>query len=307
MLRPEADDAEARDRYPSRLPSGSPERLLARGAPAVWSGPGARGPLEATELARFERDGFLTWPSFFGEPTVASLRDELEAQLASASPGDPHVVLEPDSDHVVRSIFAVHRRSDPFARLARDPRLVAIARQILGGDVYLHQARLNLKPGFDGHPFWWHSDFETWHSEDGMPAMRCVSCVIALSEITEHNGPLLLVPGSHQVFVSCVGETPEDHHTMSLRAQTVGVPSRAAVTQLVSRFGIAAPKGPAGTVILFDCNLMHGSAGNITPSPRPHLFFVYNAVANRLGRPPSGRAPRPEHIATRETFEPLGD
>jgi hypothetical protein len=48
--------------------------------------------------------------------------------------------------------------------------VVGPARQLLGSDVYVHQSRVNFKPGFNGQDFYWHSDFETWHAEDGMPA-----------------------------------------------------------------------------------------------------------------------------------------
>ncbi len=296
----------SRTSYPSRLPAGEQERFLPRDVPTVWT-EGARGPLEARELVRFANDGYHCAPSFFAPGDVVSLQTELDAQLAWASdhPDDPRLVFEPGDDHALRSIFAVHELSDRFAALARDPRLLGIARQILGDEVYLHQTRLNLKPGFDGKEFWWHSDFETWHHEDGMPTMRCFSCVVALSEITDHNGPVLFLPGSHETFVGCVGETPAENHQTSLRAQTVGVPSRAAIRTLVDRHGLVAPKGPAGTVILFDCNLMHGSGGNVTPLPRHHLFFVYNAMSNRVVDPLSAPQPRPEHVATRAHIAPL--
>ena len=55
---------------------------------------------------------------------------------------------------------------------------MTIAEQILGSQVYIHQSRVNLKPGFKGKEFYWHSDFETWHIEDGMPRMRALSCSI---------------------------------------------------------------------------------------------------------------------------------
>jgi ectoine hydroxylase len=108
--------------------------------------------------------------------------------------------------------------------LTRDPRILAKAREILGGDVYIHQSRINYKPGFRGKEFYWHSDFETWHVEDGMPRMRAVSCSIALTPNYEFNGPLMLVPGSHRYFLSCVGETPEEHYKESLKKQEIGVP-----------------------------------------------------------------------------------
>lgn len=76
----------------------------------------------------------------------------------------------------VRSIFEVHRLSAAAARLAADDRVAGAARQILGSEVYLHRTRVDLKPGLGGDGFYRHSDFETWHAEDGMPAPRAVSC-----------------------------------------------------------------------------------------------------------------------------------
>jgi ectoine hydroxylase len=192
-----------------------------------------------------------------------------------------------------------------FGRLASDARLVNIARQILGDEVYIHQSRLNLKPGFLGKEFYWHSDFETWHVEDGMPRMRAVSCTILLTENNEFNGPLMLIPGSHKHYISCVGETPSDHYKQSLQKQEYGVPDPTSLEFLVERGGIQAPKGPAGSVVLFDCNTMHGSNSNISPYPRSNLFVVYNSLENALGKPRFGLNPRPEYIATREDVRPL--
>jgi ectoine hydroxylase len=62
--------------------------------------------------------------------------------------------------------------------------------------------------------------------------------------------------------------------------------------------------GPAGSATFFDCNMMHGSNGNITPSPRVNLFLVYNSVDNALVEPFAAPAPRPTFIASR-TFEPV--
>ena len=72
-----------------------------------------------------------------------------------------------------------------------------------------------------------------------------------------------------------------------------------------SQGGIATAKGPAGKVVLFDCNAMHGSNSNITPLPRSNVFLVYNSVSNRLVTPFGGKSPRPEFVATRKTFKPI--
>jgi ectoine hydroxylase-related dioxygenase (phytanoyl-CoA dioxygenase family) len=150
--------------------------------------------------------------------------------------------------------------------------------------VYLHQSRLNYKPGFTGKEFYWHSDFETWHAEDGMPRMRAISASILLTDNDALNGPLMLMPGSHRTFVACAGETPDDNHKIVAQEAGVGVPSHdSADPDGPNRFGIDYAAGKAGTVVLFDCNTLHGSNGNITPFPRSNAFFVYNAWSNKVG------------------------
>jgi ectoine hydroxylase len=74
---------------------------------------------------------------------------------------------------------------------------------------------------------------------------------------------------------------------------------------MVKRGGIQAPKGAAGSVLLFDCNTMHGSSSNISPFPRNNLFFVYNSTDNILGNPRCGLTPRPEFIASRQNVSAL--
>jgi ectoine hydroxylase len=238
------------------------------------------------------------------DETASLLREAKRLAVESGRKQRVEAVYEPDSSDV-RSVFRVHGLSKVFNRLMRDGRLLDVARQILGSEVYVHQSRLNLKPGFAGKEFYWHSDFETWHVEDGMPSMRAVSLSILLTENTAVNGPLMLLPGSHRHFIACAGETPEDHYRSSLRKQEYGVPDRASLTRLARAGGIAAPTGPAGTVIAFDCNTMHGSNGNITPLPRANAFLVYNAVSNALGDPYGAPRPRPGFIATRGRVAPL--
>ena len=120
---------------------------------------------------------------------------------------DERTVVEKDSGQV-RSLFEVHRTSELVAALVRDPRVLDRARQILGSDVYVHQSRINYMPGFKGSGFYWHSDFETWHAEDGLPAPRAVSMSVALTDNYPFNGGLMVMPGAHRTYVSCAGRTP---------------------------------------------------------------------------------------------------
>lgn len=297
-------NSQAIDLYPSR--SGRAAALTPRADPVVYA-PAERAPPVARALiASYEEQGFLVLDELFTRTEVSAMQAELERLR-----GDALIAQRPEAVHeqetgALRSLFRVHQLSPLFAAVAADPRLVELARHILDDEVYIHQSRLNYKPGFGGKEFYWHSDFETWHVEDGMPRMRALSLSIALSHNHAHNGPLLLLPGSHRSYVVCTGETPVNHYRQSLVRQEYGVPSDACLRELAARSGgLVGATGPAGTAIAFDCNTMHGSNGNITPDPRSNVFFVYNALSNRLREPYCGLPPRPGFIATRGDIAPV--
>lgn len=291
------------DMYASRTDRMS--AIIARQDPVIYNGGTYAAALNTQQVSSYERNGFLLIEDLFNPQEVEKLLAEVERMRNDpAIVGLDEAITEPGSE-AVRSIFRVHQLSSMVSDLARDPRVINVARQILGSEVYIHQSRANMKPGFKGKEFYWHSDFETWHVEDGMPRMRALSCSILLTDNNACNGPLMLVPGSHQQFISCQGVTPDDHYKKSLKKQEYGVPDSLSLQLLVEQGGIEPMIAKAGSVVFFDCNTMHGSAGNISPWPRANVFMVYNSVENVLGDPKYGLKPRPEHIATRASFEPL--
>ncbi|BAU88277.1 ectoine hydroxylase [Streptomyces laurentii] len=236
---------------------------------------------------------------------VVTLRTELDRLVTDpAVRQDERAIVEPHSREI-RSVFEVHRFSEVFAALAADPRVAGRARQILGSDVYVHQSRVNVKPGFGASGFYWHSDFETWHAEDGLPQMRTVSVSIALTANYATNGSLMIMPGSHRTFLGCAGATPKDNYKQSLQMQDAGTPSHEALGTFADACGIRQFTGPAGSATWFDCNAMHGSGDNITPYPRSNVFFVFNSVENRPEAPFAAPVRRPSFIASRE-FTPVG-
>jgi ectoine hydroxylase len=290
------------DRYPTR--NNCDNGIMPRPDPVVWTSDRSRGPLDRHAVDRFEADGFLAIDELLDPDVVADLCAEPEALLSSpALADDERSVLEPGGREI-RSIFEVHAVSPAFAALVADPRLVGPARQLLGSDVYVHQSRINFKPGFSGEGFYWHSDSETWHAEGGMPAPRAVSVSIALTENRDCNGSLMIMPGSHQWFVSCPGDTPPEHYRSSLRCQQVGTPDEASLTRLAAERGIRQFTGPAGSAVFFDSNAIRGSNSNITPYARSNVFIVYNSVENTLVEPFGAPARRPTFIASRK-FHPI--
>ncbi|MFF7974786.1 ectoine hydroxylase [Streptomyces sp. NPDC007905] len=289
------------DLYPSR---GTSEVTVPRQDPVVWGSPDTPGPISTADLHAYERDGFLAVDQLITPDEVEVYRQELDRLVSDpAIRADERSIVEPKSKEI-RSVFEVHRISEVFAKLVRDPRVVGRARQILGSDVYVHQSRINVKPGFGASGFYWHSDFETWHAEDGLPNMRTVSVSIALTENYDTNGGLMIMPGSHRTFLGCAGATPTDNYKKSLQMQDAGTPSDEALTKLAGEYGIRLFTGRAGSATWFDCNCMHGSGDNITPFPRSNVFIVFNSAENKAVEPFAAPVRRPEFIGARD-FTPV--
>jgi len=292
------------DLYPTRR---NEEVIIDRREPVVYGAPDSHNSnaLSADQLATYESDGFIIIPNVFSAHEVDFMVREYETLAFNHDlQGREELVFEPESNEL-RSIFNPQRFSPLFDRISRDQRIKDKAQQILDSDVYIHQARINIKRGIHGKSFPWHSDFETWHAEDGLPRMRVLTAWIMLTENTPFNGPLFLVPGSHKQFVGCVGETPKEHHKASLRQQKYGVPSLNALNSLMDSDKLAGAFGKPGTLVFHEGNVMHGSPDNITPWPRTNLFFVYNSIHNTPASKPFA-APdfRPEFLAS-QNFTPL--
>ncbi|MDF1797312.1 MAG: phytanoyl-CoA dioxygenase family protein [Coxiellaceae bacterium] len=286
------------DLYPSR--TDEQERLSERIDPAVY-GTADDGPLDQQQLDFYDDNGYLVIPGLMQDCVNDCLVDI--PTMKERLQGQDELILEPDSQ-VLRSVFSPELYSDACKHVSRDPRLLGAAEQILHSQTYIHHSRLNIKSAFDGKSFPWHSDFETWHVEDGVPRMRIVTGWVFLTENNEFNGSLYVIPKSHKKFVACAGATPEDNYKTSLRKQTYGVPSHDAMRTLADEGGMVGVYGPPGTVVFHEGNLMHGSADNISAYARTNLFFVYNSVENIPDKPFGADKPRPEFLARRD-YTPL--
>lgn len=286
------------DSYPSR--TGQDEQIIPRKDPVVYGKPQPEmeNTLSAQQLESYQDNGFIVLPDYMPEK-VAPLLEEVE-NLKNSMIGQEELITEPDNGEL-RTIFKPFAFSSLINRFSRHPKILSIARQLLGSDVYLTQSRINIKPAFHGQSFPWHSDFETWHVEDGMPKMRAVTAWIMLNENNEYNGPLYVIPGSHKSFVSCMGITASKNYNQSLKKQTAGVPQPETMQHLLKTGGIQGVYGSPGTVVFHECNLMHGSPDNISGMPRTLLMMVYNSCENKLVQPFCNQPPRPDYLRNTHT------
>ena len=245
--------------------------------------------LTPAQIETFDRDGYLFFPSLFRPEEIKVLLDEVPSLYAQRRPEN---VREKTGD-VVRTNFAAHLYSAPFARLARHPRMVEPVKQVFGEGVYMHQFKINGKQAFDGDVWQWHQDYGTWSNDDQMPEARAMNVAIFLDEVNEFNGPLMFIPGSHKLGVL---DAAHDTSTTSYPLWTI---NNEVIKKLVDRGGIVAPKGPPGSMILFHGCLVHASASNLSPWNRVSVYLSLCAVSNHIRR-----FKRPDYIAHRE-FDPI--
>ena len=232
-----------------------------------------------SQIAAFHEQGYLLLPEVFVEREVELLRAECEALFAQDHPAN----FRERETGVVRTAMAIHNRNDVFSKLTRHPRLLEPAAQLLADEPsYVQQVKVNAKLAFSGEVWQWHYDFATHHHEDGVPEPLALNVHVFLDEVSEFNGPLWFIPGSHKH-----GALPA-----SLDTRTTSYPlwcvDQDVVRKLVVGGGLVSVTGAPGTVVLFGDCLVHGSPANMSPFNRRIYSAIYNPVRNAYtvdGRP----------------------
>ena len=240
------------------------------------------------QVAHFHTEGYLFLPELFTPDEVAALRTEADDIYAERRPE-----VWREKSGAPRTAFAAHTYNEAFRLLGAHPRMIDPVQQILGERVYMHQFKINAKSAFTGDVWQWHQDYGTWKRDDGMPQPRAMNIAIFLDEVMPINGPLMLVPKSHHA-----GDL-KAAHDLKTTSYPLWTLDEETVTRLVKEGGIVAPTGKAGGMLMFHGNLVHGSAGNITPYPRKIVYLTLNAVSNYIRKPT-----RAEWIAHTD-FQPI--
>ena len=241
--------------------------------------------LTGAQAEQYEEQGVLFLADLFLPAEVDTLMAEVPALFAE----DRRENVREKRGGAVRTNFAAHTYNDAYRRLARHPRLIEPAMQLLGGPVYIHQFKINGKAAFNGDVWQWHQDYGTWARDDLMPEPRAMNLAVFLSEVSEFNAPLMVIPGSHKAGKL---EAGHDVETTSYPLWTIDHDTIAA---LVERHGVIAAKGAPGAVLLFHGNIVHGSGSNMSPWDRVIVYISVCRVDNHIRR-----FKRPEWIAHRD-------
>jgi Phytanoyl-CoA dioxygenase (PhyH) len=263
--------------------------------------------LTATQVQNYKEQGWLFLPAFLSKQEIEIIQAEISLLTAPDTPG---ALFEKDSS-TVRALHGCHISNSILRCLTMHPKLLGPSKQLLRSEVYVHQFKVNLKAAFSGDIWQWHQDFVFWHREDGMPGTRVINVVLFLDNVNEFNGPLCLIPGSHQYGTLSEETRPKLNDSdegkfdwsVNFSADLKFTVRNSVVAQLVREKGIVAPKGPSGSLLFFHSNLVHGSAPNISPYKRNLIITTYNSVEN-IPQPSAGDKARPEFLASHD-YTPL--
>lgn len=229
-----------------------------------------------SSVAEYEEVGHIVEPQLLSADEVAVVNSELDGIVAGGQ--RPGLVLEKD-ERTLRSVFNPHLYNDVLGRLVRHPRVLGTVEALLGEPAYVFQLVVNNKAPFNGDMWYWHQDYPTYRADDHIAECRMVNVLIFLDDVTQFNGPLMMVPGSHRMESEWPDESTQGT-SYKIRYSGTGV-----IEEEVMRGGIVAPTGPAGSVMFMHPNVLHASGSNLSPWRRRMISLTYNAISNKATAP----------------------
>ncbi len=224
--------------------------------------------LSADQISAYRRDGFVVARDVLPSGEIAALRAEEERLWSEAA-----VDLEREGifwrkhetlGRVADRLDPVCTISKPFAAVAEDARMKAIATCVLGASGAFFKDKLITKPpGTDGYGL--HYDYAYWTGL-GVPPDEFVTLSLALDASDEANGGVELFSGLQAKVLPPSREDPFDLDP----AFVVGMKSRV-------------PELAAGDVLVFHSRVPHRSAPNRSDRAR-RVYIATYMHARHAGR-----------------------
>jgi phytanoyl-CoA hydroxylase len=232
----------------------------------------------ASELAQFEREGYVIARGLAGSATVNRMttlaREYLELQAAPVEyeadvnyPGAP-AARDAPGGRTVRRLLQAYARDAMFRDWATSMEVGERLKQLLGPRIELSQSHHNCimtkDPSYSSITSW-HQDIRYWAFE----RPELVSVWLALGMERRENGCLLLLPGSHRMHFAAA--RLDDAKFLRPDHEENRVLLR---TQLAAELD-------AGDVLFFHCRLFHAAGHNQTAATKYSVVFTYHAAGNR--------------------------
>lgn len=217
----------------------------------------------------YRENGYLVVPDVLTPEQLDALRadtDRVVAGAAAVSENDETYDLE---DSHSPSAPRVRRIKNPLDvmpsswTLGIDERVLGILARLMGPDIRLQKAKLNMKSAGYGAAVEWHQDWAFYpHTNDDLLAMG-----VMLDDTDLENGPMLMLPGSHLGPV-------HDHHADGYFCGAIDPDA----CELDFAANAVPLTGKAGTLTFHHVRMVHGSAMNTSAQPRRLLLYQYQAA-----------------------------
>ena len=210
--------------------------------------------LDAEQIESYTSDGYLQLPGFVDATWMADLRaasDEFVEQSRALSSSNRLFDLE--AGHTaqtprLRRLVSPVDVHDTFHRFAFEGPAAQLACELLGGPVRFHHSKLNYKWSGGGEEVKWHQDIQFWPHSDFTP----LTIGVYLDDVDDEMGPMGVLPGSHTGTLYDLYNT-DGSWGGALRDPDVATLDIDAMVWL---------QGPAGSVTVHNCCMVHGSMPN---------------------------------------------
>lgn len=193
--------------------------------------------LSPEQIKQYQQDGWVSPIDIYDQGEIQALREELE----EAEQAWPEALNDQgrNNAHIVLPVLD---------RIAHEPRILDAVEQLIGHDILITSTTLFIK---DPHT----KGFVSWHQDaryTGLEPHNWVTAWLALTDVTEENGCMYMLPGSHlQPLVEHQDTYGEDN--ILTRGQTIqNVDEDKTVPVLLK----------AGQLSLHHPRVIHGSSAN---------------------------------------------
>ncbi|MGI9437201.1 MAG: phytanoyl-CoA dioxygenase family protein [Geminicoccaceae bacterium] len=220
------------------------------------------------DVAFYNDNGYLVVQNVLSDGEIQELRQVTEDFVERARRVSTHnEIYDLEDSHSaaeprVRRIKTPHVHHEAYARMVSQSNILEVLKKLWGPSIRFDVSKLNLKAAGYGAPVEWHQDWAFYpHSNDDLAAVG-----IMMDDVDETNGPLMVIPGSHQGPIL-------DHHADGYFCGAID-PRRGEVD-----FSKAVElTGPAGSITVHHARTIHGSATNTSGKPRRLLLHQYRAA-----------------------------
>jgi ectoine hydroxylase-related dioxygenase (phytanoyl-CoA dioxygenase family) len=220
------------------------------------------------EIRDYARDGYIIRRALLGADEVATFRDRARSQLEEERRSGS-VMQKGDKDGNATLLkMWTSAGDDQYGLLARDERMVGLARDSVGKPIYLYSHKMTMKQPNEGGAWEWHQDFGYWYNY-GCLAPDMMSIYVSLDKATRDNGCLQVLKGSHKL--GRLNHIRENDQTNVEQEH---------LEAALKRYEHIYVEMEAGDALVFDGNLLHRSDANRTDTYRWGYICSYNAVEN---------------------------